>query len=203
MMITNGILGGVADTVAQSITAIRQRALRKPGGLRSSDPVAIEIHELDKSNPISSRELIPDSKMLPPPFDFERLARFVGYGFGIASIQFKWFQFLQRAFPITKTGSAIGPALKRVAFDQLIFAPFGMLKFLFPLIRKLLTPFARNRSVLYRDDDCRRWWKTCRCSKAPRHLYSNIESELHHLASSTNIELPCYTNSVPIGEIYS
>jgi protein Mpv17 len=126
MMVTNAILGGVADTVAQSITAIRQRAVRKPGGVKDSDTFAIEIHELDSKNPLSNQELIPDSKMLPPPFDFERLARFMGYGFMMAPIQFKWFQFLSKAFPLTKT-SGLAPTMKRVAFDQLVFAPAGKL----------------------------------------------------------------------------
>ncbi|KAH7310640.1 hypothetical protein B0I35DRAFT_77217 [Stachybotrys elegans] len=125
MMVTNAVLGGIADTVAQSITAIRERALRKPGGLNKDDGLAMEIHELDRKNPFSDRDLIPDSKALPPPFDFERLTRFMGYGFCMAPIQFKWFQLLQRLFPITKT-SALGPAMKRVAFDQLIFAPIGL-----------------------------------------------------------------------------
>lgn len=126
MMITNAVLGGIADTVAQSITAIRQSALRKPGGINKDDTVAIEIHELDRKNPLTDQELIPNSKFLPPPFDFERLTRFMAYGFMMAPVQFKWFQFLSRAFPITKT-SALGPAVKMVAFDQLIFAPVGML----------------------------------------------------------------------------
>lgn len=124
MMVTNAILGGIADTVAQSITAIRQRAVRKPGGVKDDDTFAIEIHELDTKNPHQSRELIPDSKNLPPPFDFERLARFMGYGFMMAPVQLKWFQFLSRAFPITKS-SGLVPTLKRVACDQLIFAPAG------------------------------------------------------------------------------
>lgn len=124
MMVTNAVLGGVADTVAQTITAVRQRALRKPGGVRSSDVVAIEIHELDKNNPASPHELVPESQLLPPPFDFERFSRFVGYGFLMAPVQFKWFQFLSRAFPITTT-SALAPTMKRMAFDQLIFAPIG------------------------------------------------------------------------------
>ncbi|KXX78374.1 Protein sym1 [Madurella mycetomatis] len=131
MMVTNSILGGVADTVAQSITSIRQRALRKhPNGHLSprQDPVAIEIHELDRKNPFSDRELIPESKALPPPFDFERLTRFMAYGFCIAPVQFRWFKFLERCFPITKA-SAFMPAMKRVAFDQLIFAPFGVAAF--------------------------------------------------------------------------
>jgi len=128
MMLTNAVLGGIADTVAQSITAIRLRAVRKPGGVQNDDTLAIEIHELDKNNPLQAEELIPDSNTLPPPFDFERLARFMGYGFLMAPVQFKWFQFLSRAFPITKT-SAFAPAMKRVAFDQLVFAPVGIATF--------------------------------------------------------------------------
>jgi len=128
MMITNAVLGGIADTVAQSITAIRLSALRKPGGITRDDTMAIEIHELDRKNPLMEQELIPNSKFLPPPFDFERLTRFMAYGFMMAPVQFKWFQFLSRAFPITKT-SALGPSLKMVAFDQLIFAPVGIATF--------------------------------------------------------------------------
>lgn len=128
MMISNAILGGMADTVAQSITAVRERALRKPGGPnRTDDPLAIEIHELDKANPLNERDLVPDAQDLPPPFDFARLSRFMGYGFCMAPLQFKWFQLLSKAFPIAKgSGPAFGQAMKRVAFDQLIFAPFGL-----------------------------------------------------------------------------
>lgn len=124
MMVTNAVLGGVADTVAQSITAVRERALRKsPAG--RDDPVAIE---LDAKDPFTDRELIPDSKILPPPFDFERLTRFMAYGFMMAPVQFKWFRFLEKTFPLSKA-SAFVPAMKRVAFDQLIFAPFGLVCF--------------------------------------------------------------------------
>lgn len=125
MMITNAVLGGIADTVAQSITSIRLAALRKPGGVQKDDTLAIEIGELDRKNPLHDRDLIPNTSALPPPFDFERLTRFMAYGFMMAPVQFKWFQFLSRAFPITKS-SALGPALKMVAFDQLIFAPVGI-----------------------------------------------------------------------------
>ncbi|KAK7511535.1 TRAPP trafficking subunit Trs65-domain-containing protein [Phyllosticta citriasiana] len=124
-MVTNAILGGIADTVAQSVTAIRERAVRKPGGVAKDDFFAIEIHELDKKNPYPDDELIPSSKRLPPPFDFERLTRFMAYGFLMAPVQHKWFGFLSKTFPITKT-SAFVPALKRVAFDQFLFAPVGL-----------------------------------------------------------------------------
>ncbi|KAK4109826.1 hypothetical protein N656DRAFT_322364 [Canariomyces notabilis] len=131
MMVTNSILGGIADTVAQTITSVRQRALRKhPNGQLSprEDALAIEIHELDRKNPFNNRDLIPESKLLPPPFDFERLTRFMAYGFCMAPVQFRWFKFLEKCFPISKT-SAFAPAMKRVAFDQLIFAPFGVAAF--------------------------------------------------------------------------
>ncbi|OCK85915.1 hypothetical protein K432DRAFT_377160 [Lepidopterella palustris CBS 459.81] len=124
-MITNAVLGGIADTVAQSLTAIRQRAVRKTGGPDKDDFIAIEIHELDRKNPWPPGELIPDSIKLPPPFDFERLTRFMAYGFLMAPIQHKWFGFLSRTFPITKS-AALVPALKRVAFDQFLFAPISL-----------------------------------------------------------------------------
>ncbi|KAF1984734.1 hypothetical protein K402DRAFT_335992 [Aulographum hederae CBS 113979] len=124
-MITNAVLGGVADTVAQMLTAIRERAVRKPGGPDKSDFFAIEIHELDKRNPFADDDLIPNSYRLPPPFDFERLTRFMAYGFLMAPVQHKWFGFLAKTFPITKMSGTV-PALKRVAFDQLIFAPVGL-----------------------------------------------------------------------------
>lgn len=160
MMITNAVLGGIADTVAQSITSIRLTALRRPGGLTKDDTIAMEIHELDRKNPLIEQELIPDSKFLPPPFDFERLTRFMAYGFMMAPIQFKWFQFLTRVFPITKT-SAFGPTLKRTAFDQLVFAPVGMC-----FCRASSGPCSnyidRNCDLLHSHDNCGRWWQTSR-----------------------------------------
>lgn len=126
MMVTNAVLGGIADTVAQTITSIRQRQqiLRKNADVKD-DTRNIEISDFNRRNAFIDRELIPESKTAPPPFDFERLTRFMAYGFGMAPLQFKWFRFLERCFPITST-SALAPALKRVVFDQLIFAPVGM-----------------------------------------------------------------------------
>lgn len=125
MMVTNAVLGGIADTVAQTITSFRLRANRKTDGLSKRDDVNIEIADLDRKT--SYQDFLP-GQQAPPPFDFERLTRFMAYGFCMAPIQFKWFQFLGRIFPISKT-SAFGPAMKRVAFDQFIFAPAGLLVF--------------------------------------------------------------------------
>jgi len=68
------------------------------------------------------------TKDRPPPFDFERLTRFMAYGFFMAPIQFQWFKFLSKTFPLTRKTATI-PALKRVAVDQLIFAPLGLVAF--------------------------------------------------------------------------
>lgn len=121
-MITNAVLGGIADTVAQTLTAVRQRAVRKGD---KDNFLAIEIHELDRRNPFNENDLIPDSKKLPPPFDFERTTRFMSYGFLMSPIQHRWFRFLSATFPVTKTATWL-PALKRVAFDQFLFAPAGL-----------------------------------------------------------------------------
>lgn len=43
----------------------------------------------------------------------------------MAPVQHKWFAFLSRTFPLTKS-SGTTSALKRVAFDQLLFAPVGL-----------------------------------------------------------------------------
>ncbi len=125
-MVTNAILGGIADTTAQVITSVRLRMNRKTGGLSKRGDDAIEFGEFGKASNYE-RDFMPGQQN-PPPFDFERLTRFMAYGFCMAPVQFRWFKFLERIFPITKT-SAFGPAMKRVAFDQLIFAPLGLVCF--------------------------------------------------------------------------
>lgn len=52
----------------------------------------------------------------------------MSYGFLISPVQYHWFSFLNRAFPITKQNATL-PALQRVCFDQLIFAPMGLAAF--------------------------------------------------------------------------
>ena len=86
---------------------------------------------MDKKVPWPEEEfMVPASKRGPPPFDFERLTRFMAYGFLMAPVQHKWFAFLEKTFPIVG-GKAMSNALRRVAFDQLIFAPCGMLSLLY------------------------------------------------------------------------
>jgi hypothetical protein len=107
------------------LTSIRQKAVRKPSSTAKDDFVAIEVYELDQKKPLSLEDPNPDSRRLPPPFDFERLTRFMAYGFLMAPVQHKWYSFLSRTFPFGKTGKTV-PTLKRVAFDQLIFSPISL-----------------------------------------------------------------------------
>ncbi|KAL2011623.1 hypothetical protein VTN00DRAFT_4341 [Thermoascus crustaceus] len=124
-MVTNAVLAGVADTVAQTISAVKARAKRRSVGA-GDDYISIEIHDLDKEKPPALGEL--GFVKNPPPFDFERLTRFMAYGFFMAPVQFQWFKFLSKAFPLTKKNATI-PALKRVAADQFMFAPVGLFAF--------------------------------------------------------------------------
>ena len=125
------VLGGIADTVAQTLTALKMRQRQKalnPNIDDREDFFAIEIGDLDKKVPWPEEDFMtPASKRAPPPFDFERLIRFMGYGFLWAPVQHKWFSFLEHTFPLT-AGRATGSALRRVAMDQLIAAPIGMWK---------------------------------------------------------------------------
>lgn len=83
--------------------------------------------ELDDFNEKPAEDLLTPSSSIsaPPSFDFERTLRFMSYGFLMAPIQLKWYGMLKNWFPITEK-SATGPALQRVAMDQLIFAPIGL-----------------------------------------------------------------------------
>ncbi|PSK37438.1 Protein sym1 [Elsinoe australis] len=131
-MITNAVLGGIADTVAQSLTAIKYNRNRKALDPKN-DFFSIEIHDLDRKVQYPDEDSLPPyagvpTKRLPPPFDFERLTRFMAYGFLMAPLQHKWFGFLSSTFPLSKT-SATSAAMKRVAFDQLLFAPVGLAAF--------------------------------------------------------------------------
>jgi len=117
--------GGVADTTAQLITSFRMKAARNSPD--KDDFLAIEIHELDQKTPWPPGEIVPISDKAPPPFDFERLTRFMAYPFIMGPVQFKWFGFLSKAFPMPATGGGWSAPLKRMACDQLIFSPLGML----------------------------------------------------------------------------
>lgn len=85
MMVTNSILSGIADCVAQSVTIVRERSLRSNDHSNSG----VELSDLEKELPIpyGKRDLVKDS--ITSPFDGERLLRFCVYGFAMGGIQYK------------------------------------------------------------------------------------------------------------------
>lgn len=171
-------------------------------GSRSSsdDLVSIEIRDLQKEKPRAMGEL-GHYRNAPPSFDFERLTRFMAYGFFMAPIQFQWFGFLSRIFPITKTHANI-PALKRVAMDQLIFAPVG--KDVHPLYASgilLMCLGFRSCVLLHVHDRSRRRRSSCSRPKIPGYLRANAESQLYAVARSPDPQLPCHADSVPDCEL--
>jgi len=124
-MITNSILNGMADTVAQTVSAARRRAAPRPrASSNKKDGVSIEIHDLgEKSLPIHRKEFL-----AAPPFDTERLVRYMAWGFLMAPIQLAWFSYLSDAFPIGEHNKTLA-VVWRVLFDQLIFSPIGLALF--------------------------------------------------------------------------
>lgn len=190
------MLGGVADTVAQLITAFKLRSQQRAAG--GDDFISIEIPDLNKEKPPAVGEL-GLARASPPPFDFERLTRFMAYGFFMAPLQFQWFGFLSRAFPLTKTNPTI-PALKRVAFDQLIFAPFGMPCSPSPVTRfgmGFVLTCPRFGLFLHLHDRCRRRRKESAVPEVTRRVFADSQGQLRAVAGCADSQLPCCSNSIP------
>lgn len=119
------MLSGIADTIAQSIGAYKTRQAMLP--LSSHRSFISDGIELDDANEKPAR-LSPDLSPTfsgPRSFDFERLTRFMSYAFIMTPLQFRWFAFLTKWFPIETRGASVS-ALQRVAMDQLLFAPLGL-----------------------------------------------------------------------------
>lgn len=133
----------MADTVAQTVSAARRRTAPRPrASSNKKDGVSIEIHDLgEKSLPIHRKEFL-----AAPPFDTERLVRYMAWGvqfqfygkkdrvltaavgFLMAPIQLAWFSYLSDAFPIGEHNKTLA-VVWRVLFDQLIFSPIGLALF--------------------------------------------------------------------------
>lgn len=123
------VLGGIADTVAQSITAFRTRQAMLPTAVDTRSAISSGVELEDLSEKPARLPPTPSPRHPgPQPFDFERLTRFMSYGFLMAPIQFLWYGRLTKWFPLTAKSGTV-PALKRVAMDQLIFAPIGLSAF--------------------------------------------------------------------------
>lgn len=122
-MVTNSILNGIADTVAQTVSAARRRAAGRRINIKK-EAVSIDINEFNEKNlPTHRGELFAAS-----PFDFERLVRYMAWGFLMAPGQLKWFAYLSESFPITTTNQTLA-VMWRVLLDQLVFSPIALALF--------------------------------------------------------------------------
>ncbi|KAG0310163.1 hypothetical protein BGZ97_012746 [Linnemannia gamsii] len=79
-------------------------------------------------------------EMIPPTQDFARTGRFMFYNFSVAPIIHTWYTVLDKNFPIAaqavnnqqsqqaaaRVMRTVKPVLKRVAADQILFAPVGL-----------------------------------------------------------------------------
>ncbi|KAJ5982257.1 hypothetical protein N7451_012357 [Penicillium sp. IBT 35674x] len=117
------VLGGVADTIAQLISTAKPHSMWK---VPVDDNQLTPTKFLDQDEgEVSLVEQLAHPKTSPVSFDFERVTRFMAFGFLMAPIQLKWFGFLASTLPLTLNNPTV-PVLKRVALDQLVFAPFGL-----------------------------------------------------------------------------
>ncbi|RUS13570.1 hypothetical protein BC937DRAFT_95111 [Endogone sp. FLAS-F59071] len=91
LCITNASLGIVSDLLAQSITYVDYKRSVKSHPSSSPDLEGMLPERLQERNELKPR---------PPQFDPWRTARFAVYGFCIAPVVGKWFQFLDRRFPL-------------------------------------------------------------------------------------------------------
>ncbi|CAO3698681.1 hypothetical protein G6F56_007378 [Rhizopus delemar] len=117
LCVTNGLLGAISDTLAQSIS----------------------YYEASKIEPYIVPEKLRAHEDLWPPsprWDFARTFRFAAYNFCVAPIGGKWYIFLDRFFPMPKSVATAALArqankmvIKRMVTDQALFAPSGLVLF--------------------------------------------------------------------------
>jgi protein Mpv17 len=126
----NAVLAGVADTLAQSITLYESRKKSK----KINESVDDKQVQPDDEMSIGNIRMHVDANT---KFDPYRLMRLSAYGFSIAPVVQKWFSVLDRRFPLPAQNHRSSLSMKhtatmvakRVALDQICFAPFGLALF--------------------------------------------------------------------------
>ncbi|CAG8516322.1 2704_t:CDS:1 [Paraglomus occultum] len=128
----NAVLAGLADVLAQSITLYESREAKSGGHSVLVDKHVREGSNNDEMSIGNVRISLEDRS-----FDPYRLMRLSTYGFAIAPVVQKWFSVLDRRFPIPTQNVGLNHTMKhtmsavakRVAVDQIFFAPFGLALF--------------------------------------------------------------------------
>ncbi|TGZ79720.1 hypothetical protein EX30DRAFT_359361 [Ascodesmis nigricans] len=124
-MVLNALLNGLADTVAQSVTAVRQHQTRsKVATKRPRRGPSIELRDFgDVPLGGNGGDLYATNS-----YDVERWIRFMAWGFLMAPLQLHWFALLSTLFPLTPATKTIA-SLLRMLCDQLFFSPASLALF--------------------------------------------------------------------------
>ncbi|RKP10765.1 hypothetical protein THASP1DRAFT_27471 [Thamnocephalis sphaerospora] len=143
LSITNGLLAGVSDVLAQSIARSAHRnetdtaAAAQPRH-GTSVTVADTGAVMSRRGHSQDKDIVEEEDMTANSLHYTRTARFAAYGVAIAPVIHHWYAFLDRSFPLptasTTNGSRLssrmlGQAVKRVLGDQIVFAPVGLAVF--------------------------------------------------------------------------
>ncbi|OBZ86526.1 Protein sym1 [Choanephora cucurbitarum] len=125
LCVTNGILGIISDSLAQSISLYNKLNQKMEDRLL---PDKIKEHH--------------DMWSISDHWDLTRTLRFAAYNFCVAPLGGKWYMFLDKFFPMPLATGAVSKAvqsqitkkanmmaIKRMVTDQVLFAPAGLVLF--------------------------------------------------------------------------
>ncbi|KAG7711188.1 hypothetical protein KL950_001154 [Ogataea haglerorum] len=132
-MTTNIVLYGIADTLAQSISAYFQQASFQEHSLPydiatylgTLVPRRPEDYFVDygEEGEISVHQARDAADAAPPTFQVRRFAGFVFWGFLMSFVQVAWYSFLNAMYKDVPTFVSV---LERVLTDQLCFSPVSL-----------------------------------------------------------------------------
>lgn len=130
LAVTNGVLGVIADGAAQSLERISQRQTAREHLAATSSPSTVTA---------SGAKTVP--QVPSQSWDWSRSSRFLVFNVAMAPLLAEWNRFLEFRFPLRNASTAVvGVAAtagkvslralgKRLAMDQILFAPFGLALF--------------------------------------------------------------------------
>lgn len=126
-MVTNAILTGISDTLAQTLMIVRARSRNIAYDKEARLDSIRERYDLPHG---TNHDLLRGADR---PFDLERQARFVCYGFLASTVQFSWYSFLEDAVKgrgsMSMSDSGHRSLIVRLLADQILYAPFSLLLF--------------------------------------------------------------------------
>jgi hypothetical protein len=172
-------LGGIADTVAQGITAYRTRQLSLPTNADTRHFISsgVELEDLNEKPARLSPALSPTYNG-PPAFDFERMTRFFCV------------RLLDDARPVllVRSLNSVVPSHGYTRNNSRHAAGSDGSTHLCAY---------RSQRILHLHDRGRRRRKETHCQEVSGHLHPNLTSELYAVARRADAELPSHAAAIP------